>query len=178
MDKLYYDNNTRILLNTPGLTIGKTSFKQTHFETNLFRESDIAITPATHILGVPIIYIDKIKDIVKFKKPLFNIDINYYLELDDTYKEKNRNLNIFLHIDFSKQMIIYTFFGSMDIFSKLGGYKGAFEPIIMYFFPMWVLSFMINYSNTIKVMYKATYKLQLERTLRKAYDRLKKVPNL
>ena len=66
----------------------------------------------------------------------------------------------------------------MDIFSKLGGYKGAFEPIILYFFPMAILSFMINYSNTIKVMYKSTYKLQLERTLRKAYDRLKKVPNL
>ena len=38
MDKFYYDNNTRILLNTPGMIVGNTSLKQTYYDVKLFRD--------------------------------------------------------------------------------------------------------------------------------------------
>lgn len=87
-------------------------------------------------------------------------------------------MNVFLNINFSKEIIILTYFSTMDILSKLGGYKGAFEPIFMYFYPMIILSFLIKYSNTIRGIYKVNYKNQLEKTLRASYDRLKLIPNL
>ena len=121
---------------------------------------------------------DKIIDHVKFKKPLTNVDINDYLEKDNIYEEKNRNVRIFLNIDYSKEVIIYSFVDAMDIVSKLGGYKGAFEPFLMYFFPMIILSFLINYSSTISGIYKVNYKDQLEKSVRALYDQIKKVPKL
>jgi hypothetical protein len=66
----------------------------------------------------------------------------------------------------------------MDIVSKLGGYKGAFEPIVMYFFPIVILHFLINYSAVIRRIYNSIYKKELERTLRATFDRVKLVPNL
>ena len=66
----------------------------------------------------------------------------------------------------------------MDIISMLGGYKGAFEPILMYFFPMVILQFLIIYSDTIGKIYKKNYKEELEKTLKESYNRLKSLPNL
>jgi hypothetical protein len=66
----------------------------------------------------------------------------------------------------------------MDIISKLGGYKGAFEPILMYFYPIIILHFLIHYSHTIRDIYKDNYKSELEKTLRASYDRIKLVPNI
>jgi len=66
----------------------------------------------------------------------------------------------------------------MDVVSKLGGYKGAFEPILMYFYPIIILHFLIHYSNTIRGIYNIKYKSELERTLRASFDRIKLMPDL
>ena len=91
------------------------------------------------VLGLPIVFKDLIDDKIKFRKPVQNIDINDYLEKSDTYSKKNRNINIKLNVDYSKQVITYKFIGLLDVVSHLGGYKGAFEPVFMYFFPMIIL---------------------------------------
>ena len=75
----------------------------------------------------------------------------------------------------------------MDVVSKLDGYKGAFEPILMYFYPIIILHFLIHYSNTIRAIfdysnirdiYNIKYKSELERTLRASFDRIKLMPDL
>jgi hypothetical protein len=66
----------------------------------------------------------------------------------------------------------------MDVISKLGGYKGAFEPVLMYFYPIIILHFLIHYSNTIRGIYNDKYKSELERTLRAAFDRVREMPDL
>ena len=83
-----------------------------------------------------------------------------------------------MEVNYNKQVIIYSFYHVMDIVSKLGGYKGAIEPVFMYFYPIVILNFLIHYSNTIREIYKKKYKAELERTLRAAYDRVMEVPDL
>jgi hypothetical protein len=76
MDKFYYDNHTKTLLNAHGMTIGKTSNKLTHFDIDLFEETGIEVNPSFKILGVPITYSDTNKEKIKIKKALFNVDNN------------------------------------------------------------------------------------------------------
>ena len=57
----------------------------------------------------------------------------------------------------------------MDIFSKMGGYKGAFEPVLHFFFPLVVLNFLIHLSKTIGIIYKDTYKDELEKSVKKYF---------
>ena len=111
-------------------------------------------------------YEDLIKEFVKFKHSLKNIDNNDYLQLSETYVPTNRDLSIILQINYHREIIILKFIDSMDVVSKLGGYKSAFEPIFMYFFPIIILHFLINYSNVIRSIYIDKYKSELERTLR------------
>jgi hypothetical protein len=60
MDKFYYDNNTKILLNTPNVTVGKTSMKQTYYDLKLFREIEKGKVVGTKVIGVPVVYKDVI----------------------------------------------------------------------------------------------------------------------
>ena len=96
MDEFYYDNNTKILLNTPGVIIGNTSLQLTNYDVKLQQIKDIKLIPKTKVLGVTVEYEDKIKENVNIKHSLKNIDINDYLQLSETYVPKNRDLSIIL----------------------------------------------------------------------------------
>ena len=68
MDNFYYDNNTEILLNTPGVTIGKTSLKHTRLKIKFNLEKDIGVIFEKKILYVPIQFGDRILNKIIFKK--------------------------------------------------------------------------------------------------------------
>jgi|APSaa5957512535_1039671.scaffolds.fasta_scaffold237085_1 hypothetical protein len=57
----------------------------------------------------------------------------------------------------------------MDIIAKMGGYKGAFEPFINFFFPLAMLSFLVHYSQTIAIVYKDQHKQELELLVKNYY---------
>lgn len=58
---------------------------QTHFDCKIEKERKKEIIAKTKILGVPIIFGDKISNKIKFKKPVYNLDTDGYLKVSEKY---------------------------------------------------------------------------------------------
>jgi hypothetical protein len=54
------------------------------------------VKPKVKVLGFTVEYIDYVKDMVKFKHSLKNIDNNDYLERAEKYDPRNRDVTIIL----------------------------------------------------------------------------------
>ena len=89
-----------------------------------------------------------------------------------------RNMAISLNVNYIEQIVTYRYVNTMDIFSRMGGYKGAFEPLLQFFFPLVILQFLIHYSKTIGLIYKDAYKEELEKNVKSYYAKLNKMENL
>ena len=94
------------------------------------------------------------------------------------YKSDMRNLSINLLVDYNLDIITYRYVSTSDIFSRLGGYKSAIEPILMFFYPMVILQFLIAISFVIIKIYKDRYLQELELSARKYFEKLKNIEDI
>ena len=130
------------------------------------------------MLGIPLIFGDTSDNRIKFHKPEKNIDVHNYLLLAPKYKADMRNLTINLLVNYDLEIITYKYVSTSDIISRLGGYKSAIEPILMFFYPMVILQFLIAISFVIIKIYKDRYLQELEQSARKYFEKLKRVEDI
>ena len=86
-------------------------------------EKEIQKAPVTgkQILGFPIQFEDKTTHRFSLQRPTNNINEKGELTTQEKYESKDRNLDIFLHIDWTRVVITYTYKSYSDLISKLGG---------------------------------------------------------
>ena len=109
MDDFYYNKDTIVLLNAEPFIIGNESLKQARLLTKVTKDIKVGKLVSKRVFGIPIIYGDEVREKVQFKKPLLNINNNGYLERNEKYVAKDRNLSIDLHCNFDEYIITYRY---------------------------------------------------------------------
>jgi hypothetical protein len=172
------DKTTILLMKTKMFTVGKEALKQTYSEVKVEKEIQKALTTGKQILGFPIQFEDKKTHRFSLQRPTNNINEKGELMTQDKYETNYRNLDIFLHIDWTRVVITYTYKSYSDLISKLGGYKGFLGPVLEIFFPLSSLYFLVELGRIIIDKYKESYKSELMKTIKIYYEMLNKEPNL
>ena len=178
MDIFMNDKTTILLMKTKMFTVGKEALKQTYSKVKVEKEIQKALMTGKQILGFPIQFEDKTTHRFSLERPTNNINEKGELMTQDKYEANYRNLDIFLHIDWTRVVVTYTYKSYSDLISKLGGYKGFLSPVIEIFFPLSSLYFLVELGRIIVDKYKESYKSELIKTIEIYYDMLNKEPNL
>lgn len=112
----------------------------------------------TKILGFDLIYEDLIETNVTFKKSL-NVDVNGRVPIHEGGEDDYESSDVIIMIDyeFTERMYKISYFGYMDILSKIGGINASVTPLLGMIAPAFIIFYLHSLSIIIIDKHKEKY---------------------
>lgn len=110
------------------------------------------------ILGFDLIFENLIETNVTFKKSL-NIDVNGRVPIHEGGEDDYESSDVIIMIDyeFTEKKYIISYFGYMDILSKIGGISASISPVLGIIAPAFILFYLHSLSLIIIENHKKKY---------------------